>query len=128
MKRVGNDAGEARRIEHTLLEIELPRAILLCQEAALKPVCETADGDMQRRELLVEETTQPFKLFGVAQILGTDELIELTRENLISKGLRRVEHGMVGPARRRLRLARAIILGRLVIFLGNFRRIRLVLP
>ena len=83
---------------------------------------------MERRELLVEETAKPFELLGIAQILGADELIELAGENLIPKRLRRIEHRSVRPARWRLRLARPVILGRLVIFLRDLRCIRLILP
>src|SRR5215469_9293110 len=40
MHRIDDDAREPRRIEQAFLEIELPRAVLLCHQAALQPVGE----------------------------------------------------------------------------------------
>ena len=77
LERVDDDARQPRRIEHALLEVELPGAVLLRQQPALQPVGEPADDALQMRELLVEIGAQPRQLVGVAQILGVDDLVEL---------------------------------------------------
>jgi len=41
MHRIGDDACQARRIEHAFLQIEIPRAVLLRHQAALQAVGET---------------------------------------------------------------------------------------
>ena len=53
--RIGDDAGEARRIEHAFLEIEIPAAVLLRQQPALQLVRKLRDGGRQRFQFLVEE-------------------------------------------------------------------------
>jgi hypothetical protein len=45
--RVDDDARQARGIEHALLQVELPGALLLRQQAALQPVGELGDHALQ---------------------------------------------------------------------------------
>ena len=42
--RIGDDAGEARRIEHAFFKIEIPAAVLLRKQPALQLVGELRDG------------------------------------------------------------------------------------
>ena len=72
-----DDARQPRRVEDALLEIELPGAGLLRQQAALQPVGEPGDHALQVGELLVELVAQPRQLVGVAQLVGLDDLVEL---------------------------------------------------
>ena len=77
MHRVDDDAGEPRGIEHALLEVEFPAAVLLGHQPALQPVGEARDHALQRRQLLVEIGAQPVELLGVAEFLGADDFVEL---------------------------------------------------
>ena len=70
--RVDDDARQPRRVEHALLEVELPGAVLLRQQPALQAVGEAADDALQMGELLVEIGAQPRQLVGVAELLGVD--------------------------------------------------------
>ena len=90
LERIDDDARQARRIEHALLEVELPGAVLLRHQAALQPVGEPADDALEMCELLVEIGAQPRQLVGVAEILGVDDLVELLREGLVVRAARLV--------------------------------------
>ena len=68
------------------LEIELPGAVLLRQQAPLQPVREPADDALKVRQLLVEIGAQPRQFVGIAQFLGMDDLVELRREGACSPG------------------------------------------
>ena len=83
------------RVQNALVEIEVPRAVLLCEQAALQAICKPADGDMEDRKLLVEKAAQPFEFVGVAKRLGADEFVELARKDVITEILRRFEDGEV---------------------------------
>src|SRR5262245_31689327 len=71
--RIDNNAGKPRRIDHALVEIEVPAAILLGEKPALKPVGESRDGAMKRDELLVEKGAQAIELVRLAQLFGIDD-------------------------------------------------------
>ena len=75
MHRVDDDAGEPRRVERALLEVEIPGAVLLRQQLALQPVGEARHGALQVAQLLVEEGAQPLQLVGRGQALGADLLV-----------------------------------------------------
>ena len=83
MHGVGDDAGKARGIERALVEVELPRTVLLRHQAALQAVGELADHALQVAELLVEVIAQAAELLGVAQLVGVDDLVELDRIGVI---------------------------------------------
>ncbi len=65
------------------VEIELPRAVLLCEQPPLQPVRELRRRVLQRDELLIEHRAQPCEFVGLAQIFGAHHLVELRRECLI---------------------------------------------
>ncbi len=88
--RVGDDARQPCRVEHALVEVELPGPRLLRHQAALQPVGEPRDDALQVGELLVEQVTQTRQLVGIAQLLGLDGLIATRREGLVEF--------VVGPA------------------------------
>ena len=83
MHGVGDDAGEPRGIKRALVEVELPRAVLLCHQAALQAVGELADHALQVAELLVEVIAQAAEFLGVAQLVGIDDLVELLRVRVV---------------------------------------------
>ena len=70
MQRIDDDARQPRRVEHALLEVELPGAVLLRQQPALQPVGEPRHHALQVRELLVEVAAQALQLLRLAQVLG----------------------------------------------------------
>jgi hypothetical protein len=96
-----------RRVEHPLLEIELPRPVLLREEAALQPVREPPDDALEVRELLVEIGPQPRQLVRIAEILGMDDLVELRREGAVVRAARLVP----ARGRRTPRLGRLLRVG-----------------
>ena len=67
LEPVGDDAGQPRRVQEALVEIEIPGAVLLRQQAALQAVREPAYRDMQHRKLLVEKAAEPFQFIDIAQ-------------------------------------------------------------
>ena len=83
MKRVGDHAGQARGVQQTFFEIELPSPGLLRHEPALKPVGEAGDHPVQAGELLVEQLAQAGQFVWVAQFVGLDDLVELGHEHMI---------------------------------------------
>src|SRR5271156_757474 len=83
MHGIDDDAGEPRRIEQPLFQVELPGAVLLCHQAALQPVGETGDDALEMGELLVEIATQAIELLRLAQVLGGDGLVELGGEGTV---------------------------------------------
>ncbi len=52
---VDDHAGETRGVERAFLEVEIPGAALLRQQAALQPVGKACDGARQRLQFLVEK-------------------------------------------------------------------------
>ena len=96
MHGVDDDARQARGIERALVEIEIPAAILLREQAALQPVGQPRDRALKRHELLVEERAQPVEFLGVAQFLGGNDLVELLGEDLVAERGRVIEDGQVG--------------------------------
>ena len=99
MQRIDDDAGEPRHVERALLEIEVPRAVLLRQQLALQPVGEARHRALQVAQLLVEEGPQALQLVGRGQALGVDLLVVRPAENLVAEGLGVIEHVVVGPPR-----------------------------
>ena len=99
MHRIDDDARQPRRIEHALLEIELPGAVLLRHQAALQPVGEPRHHALQMRELLVEIAAQAVELLGLAQILGGDRLVELGDEGPVVRAARLVVAALARPPR-----------------------------
>ncbi len=61
---VDDDARQARGVERAFLQVEVPGAVLLRQQAALQPIGETGDGARQRAQLAVEIGAQALQLFG----------------------------------------------------------------
>ena len=59
LEGIDDDARQAGRVEHALLEVELPGPVLLGEQPALQPVGEPADHALEVRELLVEIGAQP---------------------------------------------------------------------
>ena len=94
---IDDDAGEARRVEHALLEVEVPGAVLLRHQLALQPVGEPADHALQVAQLLVEEGAQPLQLVGRREVLGGDLLVVVAAEDLVAERFRVIEHVGVGP-------------------------------
>src|SRR5262245_3842588 len=99
--RIDDDAGKPRRIDHALVEIEVPAAILLGEKPALKPVGESGDGAMKRDELLVEKSAQAIELVRLAQLLGIDDLVVGAGEHLVAEGLGVIENREIWPPRLR---------------------------
>ena len=97
--RIGDDAGQPRRVERALLEVEVPGAVLLRHQLALQPVGEPRHRALQVAQLLVEEGAQPLQLVGRGQVLGADLLVVVAAEDLVAEGLRVIEHVEVGPPR-----------------------------
>ena len=75
VQRIDDDAGEPRRVERALLEVEVPGAVLLRHQLALQPVGEPRHRALQVAQLLVEEGPQPLQLVGRGQALGGDLLV-----------------------------------------------------
>ena len=99
MHRIDDDAGEPRRVERALLEVEVPGPVLLRHQLALQPVGEARHRALQVAQLLVEEGPQPLQLVGRGEALGRDLLVVGAVENLVAEGLRVIEHVEVGPPR-----------------------------
>src|SRR6478609_10930424 len=96
---VDDDADEPRGVDLPLVEVEIPAAVLLCEEAALKTIGEPRHGAVQGYELLVEEGAQAVELVDVAQLLGVDYFVEGAGEHLVAEGLGIFEYGEVRPPR-----------------------------
>ena len=99
MHRVDDDAGEACRIDHALVEIEVPAAVLLGEQTALQAIGEPRHGAVQRLQLLVEKGAQAVELVGIAELLGVDDLVIGAGEHLVAEGLGVIEHREVGAPR-----------------------------
>ncbi len=85
MLGIDHDPGQARGIEQALVEIEVPGAGLLRQQAALQPVGQAADHALEAAELLVELGAQPAELDRAAKLARLDHLVELGREHPIGE-------------------------------------------
>ena len=94
---VDHHAGEARRIEDALLEVEIPGAVLLRHQLALQLVGEPADRALQVAQFLVEERPQPLQLVGRREVLGRDLFVVIAAEDLVSERFGVIEHAGVGP-------------------------------
>src|SRR5262245_42036486 len=117
MHGIGHDACEPRRVEHALVEVEFPRAILLRHQAALQAVGELADHALQVAELLVEVVAQAAELLGVAQLVGIDDLVELLGVGVILLAERFVRQSS-GRQPRALGAARPLFVARAHLHLG----------
>src|SRR5579862_184621 len=96
MHRVDNDARQPRAVEHPLLEIEFPAAVLLREQEALKLVGKARNDALHARKLLVEKVAQPRQFVGIAQIGRGNGFVELRGKYLVSP-LRRLREGQVLP-------------------------------
>ncbi len=106
---IDDDARQARRIERAFLEVEVPGAVLLREQAPLQPVGEARDGARQCAQLPVEVGAQALELLGRGQLLGADLLVELAGEHLVAEGFRVIEDRGVGaPWLRRLELLEVV--------------------
>uniref|UniRef100_A0A0N5A5N4 LigA n=1 Tax=Parastrongyloides trichosuri TaxID=131310 RepID=A0A0N5A5N4_PARTI len=65
--RIGDDAGQARRVQHPFLKVEHPAAVLLRQQAPLQLVGQARHDAAQGRQLGVQQGAQPVQLHRVAQ-------------------------------------------------------------
>ena len=95
--RIDDHAGEAGGVEHALLEVEVPGAVLLGHQLALQPVGEPPDRALQIAQLLVEEGPQPLQLVGRRKALRADLLVVVAAEYLVAECFRVIEHIDVGP-------------------------------
>ena len=93
---IDDHAGKPRGVEHAFVEIEVPAAVLLGEQAPLKPIGKPGDGAVQRHQLLVEKGAQAVELVRVAQLLGGDDLVIGAGEHLVAEGLGVIEDGGVG--------------------------------
>ena len=117
MHGIGDDAGQPRGIEHALVEVELPGAVLLRHQSALQAVGQLADHALQVAELLVEVVAQAAELLGIAQLVGLDDLVELHRIGVILLAQRLVaERTRRQP--RTLGAARLLLVARAHLHLG----------
>ena len=110
MLGIDHHPGQARRVEQALVEIELPGARLLRQQAALQPVGEAADHALQAQQLLVELAAQARELDGLHSSLASTTSSNLrvnTRYASASPPGRQILRHLVG------RLAVAVLLGAL---------------
>ena len=102
MHRIDDDAGQPRRIENALLQVEIPGTALLRHQAALQAVGQTRDHALQIGELFVEIAPEAIQFLRLAQILGGDSLVEFGREGAIVRPARLV----IAELARTLRLTR----------------------
>ena len=106
---IDDDARQPRGVERAFLEIEIPGAVLLREQAPLQPVGEARDDARQGAQLAIEVGAQALQLLGRGQLLGADLLVELAREDLVAEGLRVIEDRRVGaPRLRRLDLLEVV--------------------
>jgi len=114
MHRVDDDARQTRGIEQAFFKVEFPGSVLLRQQQPLQAVGEPRDHALQMRKLLVEIAAQPLELLRIAEVLGTDDLIEFGGKGPIIRPA-----GLVAivprPPRlgRGLRIAHLCIVGRI---------------
>ena len=85
---VDDHPGQARDVQHALLEVEAPGAVLLGQQPALQAVGQARDDVGQAGQLLVEIGAQAGQLLGVAQLLGRDDLVVAGGEDLVGAARR----------------------------------------
>ena len=76
MQRIDDHARQPRRVEQTLVEVELPGAVLLRHQAPLQPIGEPRHDALQMRKLLVEIAAQALEFVRLAQVLGRHGLVE----------------------------------------------------
>ena len=81
--RVCHDPCQSPRIQESLFLVEFPVAILLGEQASLQLVCKTADGSLERLQLLVEIAAKSFKFRRFGEIVSLDFLIEFRREDRV---------------------------------------------
>ncbi len=86
-------------IEDALLQVEIPRPVLLRHQPPLQPVGKPPDDALQVGELLVEKRPEPFELLLVAKLVGADRLVEGRGEDLVVDLLGQVGERVVGPPR-----------------------------
>src|SRR5262249_39427027 len=77
--RINDDARQARGIEQTFLEVELPRPVLFRLQTPLQPVGEARNDALEIRQLLVEIGAQARKFLGIAEFFSADRLVEFRR-------------------------------------------------
>src|SRR3546814_16376216 len=65
--RVDDDAGEPRGVQQALLQVELPRTLLLRHQTALKQVGEARDDALEMCQLLVEVLALPRQFLRIAE-------------------------------------------------------------
>ena len=81
--RIDDDPRQARRIQHALFEVELPRPVLLRHQAALQPIGEPRDDGGEVLQLLVQKRPQPLELLWVAEVFGSDRFVIGPAEALV---------------------------------------------
>ena len=109
--RVRHHPRQPAGVERALLEVEVPRPVLLRLQPPLQPVGQPRHRALQRLELLVEIGAQPLELGRVGEVLGADLLVEARQEDLVARiglGVRRRR-----PVLRRLALLDVELLGHL---------------
>ena len=119
LQRVGDDAGQPRRVEQALFEVEFPAAVLLRHQPALQLVGEPRHGAGEVFELLVEQGPQLVEFLGRAEFGGLDDLVELLGEDLVVELVG--EFLGVGAGRRRVGAFLAGFAGLLLVGLGDNR-------
>ena len=114
-ERIDDHPRQPGRVENPFLQVEVPGAVLLRQQAALQAVGQAGDGAVQRRELLVEEGAQPVELLRRAEVLRVHDLVVLGGEDLVVD-LRLVAAAEIGAARfaGRLLVGGAVVLGEIL--------------
>ena len=101
-------------IEDALLQVEVPRPVLVRHQLALQPVGQLADDAGDIFHVPVQHQPQPVELFRVAQVRRSDDFVEARLEDAVGVlrlaavlvvalhvGMRRVAvgHALVGPVR-----------------------------
>ncbi len=101
-RRAGRDdhAGQARRIEHAFLHVEIPTAVLLRHQPPLQSVGEPRHHALQPCQLAIEIGAQPVEFLRIAQIGRGDFLIETGGEGLVIDAGGDVSVRAVGTHRR----------------------------
>jgi hypothetical protein len=105
VRRIDDHTGEPRRVEQSLLLVEVPAPRLLRHQPALEAVGELRDGALKVEELLVEIGAQAAELGLVAQLRRLDDLVIFRREDAVVEARWKIGDRSIGADRKHALLA-----------------------